>query len=95
MLPDRPEVRGSGGEAMGALACAGALPSHVSATAVASSGPRFVTSIAKAYGITPEEIYKCNRIDDLYQLYQGRVLRVPPSKKNQSGGRAPSSTKLP
>ena len=38
-----------------------------------------VAKIAQQYGVTEEEIHAVNRIDELYQLYQGRVLRIPVS----------------
>ena len=38
-----------------------------------------VSKIAKQYGISSEEVHAVNRIDELYQLYQGRVLRIPVS----------------
>ncbi len=38
-----------------------------------------VGKIARQYGVTAEQIHAVNRIDDLYQLYQGRVLRIPVS----------------
>ena len=38
-----------------------------------------VAKIARQYGVTSEEIHAVNRIDELYQLYQGRVLRIPVS----------------
>ncbi|MFT5154744.1 MAG: LysM repeat protein, partial [Planctomycetota bacterium] len=43
-----------------------------------------VPKIAQHFGITPEEIYAVNRIDELYQLYQGRVLRIPVGNRTQS-----------
>lgn len=38
-----------------------------------------VSKIASQYGVSTEEIHAVNRIDELYQLYQGRVLRIPVS----------------
>lgn len=38
-----------------------------------------VAKIAEQYGVTSAEIHDVNRIDELYQLYQGRVLRIPVS----------------
>ena len=38
-----------------------------------------VSKIARQYGVTAEAIHRVNRIDELYQLYQGRVLRIPVS----------------
>ena len=38
-----------------------------------------VAKIAQQYGVTVEEVHAVNRIDELYQLYQGRVLRIPVS----------------
>ena len=36
-----------------------------------------VAKIAQQYGVSSEEIHAVNRIDEVYQLYQGRVLRIP------------------
>ncbi|MFT5109828.1 MAG: LysM repeat protein, partial [Pseudoalteromonas tetraodonis] len=38
-----------------------------------------VAKIAMQYGVSSEEIHAVNPIDELYQLYQGRVLRIPVS----------------
>ena len=38
-----------------------------------------VSKIAAQYGVSAADIHAVNRIDELYQLYQGRVLRIPVS----------------
>ena len=38
-----------------------------------------VSKIARQYGVSSDEIHAVNRIDELYQLYQGRVLKIPVS----------------
>ncbi|MGI9243307.1 MAG: LysM peptidoglycan-binding domain-containing protein, partial [Verrucomicrobiales bacterium] len=38
-----------------------------------------VAKIARQYGVTAAQIHEENRIDELYQLYQGRVLVIPVS----------------
>ena len=54
-----------------------------------------VDSIAKEYGVTPEEIHAVNRINDLYQLYQGRVLRIPVEVRRPSSSSSSSSSSDP
>jgi LysM repeat protein len=41
-----------------------------------------VSKIARQYGVSSDEIHAVNRIDELYQLYQGRVLKIPVSASN-------------
>ena len=59
-----------------------------------------VSKIAKQYGISSEDVHAVNRIDELYQLYQGRVLRIPvsasePVELNTQLAEAPKAPEAP
>jgi len=47
-----------------------------------------VDKIASQYNVKPEDIYAVNRINELYRLYDGRVIRIPMSASDSLRNKA-------